>query len=157
MNPQKELGLETPKPANTTAIYPNRVKDKNLVETMRGIREAGDESTVFLTPRDNPFAKGYCRVVYGDHGPYVEFDRRHITMAIAPRFPRRGPLPPHCYYEWMDPSDGSRMIVYFQTRDVKNLPNPPAGGFRGFRKEGYADYIPGKIYVSAFELTIQKP
>lgn len=55
----------------TTAIYPNRVKDRIEVETLFGLREFGTAASRFYTKEELLFAIGYIRVVYGDHGPYV--------------------------------------------------------------------------------------
>lgn len=134
----------------TTAIYPNRVADKQKVEAQKGWREHGDETTEFFTPRGTLFARGYVRIVYGDHGPYIEFQREHIRIGLEPKC--RTPLPKHCFYEWLIPVDGSNIKVYDQKRDVRKLRNPPAGGFCGDRKEGYADYRVGFVYVSPHEL-----
>lgn len=88
------------------------------------------------------------------HGPYVEFERPQIRAKLRRKFDR--PAPPEAYYEWLEPVDGSGVKVYDQRRDVKHLANPPAGGYRGNRAEGYADYRPGYIYVSPWELHIQR-
>ena len=93
---------------------------------------------------------GYVRVVYGDHGPYIEFKRSMVQMKLIKKFDRE--VSPDAYYEWLLPSDGSDMKIYDQRRDVKNLKNPPKGGFRGNRSEGYADYKVGMIYVNPFEI-----
>ena len=154
---QDELNLTpSPIPVNTTAIYPNRQRDKARVEAIRGLKEKGNETVRLLTPRGNHFSTGYTRIVYGDHGPYIEFERRHIVSPLKQKFPGKS-LPSHCYYEWLTPEDGSPVKVYDQKRDVKHLPNPPAGGHRGNRAEGYADYKPGMLYVSPFELTTLPP
>lgn len=138
----------------TTATYPNRVRDRLAVEARLGLTEKGNETTQFKTVNGTLFAVGYVRVVFGDHGPYLEFERRHIRVVLKQKFGK--PLPADAYYEWLEPVDGSGVKVYDQRRDVKNLPNPPAGGFRGNRVEGYADYRPGFIYVSPWELVVGK-
>lgn len=135
---------------DSTAIYPNRVRDKERVEQALGLPEQGDETTLFTTPTGTLFAVGYLRVVYGDHGPYIEFAHEQIRCELKRRFNR--PPPPDAYYDWLEPADGSKVKVYDQKRDVRNLKNPPPCGFRGNRKEGYADYRPGRIYVNPFEL-----
>lgn len=139
----------------TTAIYPNRMADKLKVEGMLALPEKPcGQAIVFRTPKGTVLATDYIRVVYGDHGPYVEFRRDQIKCALIPRFGTR-PLPPDVYYEWLVPMDGSGVKVYDQKRDVKHIRNAPAGGFAGNRAEGYADYIPGMIYVSPWELRIE--
>ena len=138
------------KKKTSTAIYPNRIKDKETVERKYQIWEFGNESTVFFTLRDTPIFKGYTRIVYGDHGPYVEFKPDHAIVEFVRKF--NNTVPEGSYYEWMTVNDESDIKIYRQLRDVKNLPNPPSGGFRGNRVEGYADYIPGMYYVSPKEL-----
>ncbi len=66
----------------TTAIYPNRINDKNRVEIDLNLEEFGDDKTKFILPNNDLFAIGYNRIVYGDHGPYVEFlmDNIHIDL-----------------------------------------------------------------------------
>lgn len=155
-NTQLDLfGGALPVPMHTTALYPNRIADKAKVERMLGLPERPDGRCVmFRTPKDTVLAAAYVRVVYGDHGPYVEFQRDQIQCPLRPKFAGR-PLPEDAYYEWLVPSDGSGVKVYDQKRDVRHVRNAPAGGFAGNREEGYADYIPGMIYVSPWELLIQ--
>lgn len=143
------FGVET-KPSGTTACYPNRVRDRMRVVAILGLLEHGDTQVVFRTPMGSLFALGYRRIVYGDHGPYIEFERAQIQTGLRRKFNQ--PPPPEAYYDWLEPVDGSVVKVYDQLRDVKHLPNPPAGGFRGNRSEGYADYRPGFLYVSPWEL-----
>ena len=134
----------------TTAIYPNRIEDKEMLESQLNLSEFGNDSTEFLTLTRTPFAKGYVRIVYGDHGPYIEFTKEQIVAKLEKKFIR--PLSNLAYYEWLTINDGSNIKVYDQKRDVKNLPYPPRGGHREYRKEGYADYKPGFIYVDPYEL-----
>lgn len=135
----------------TTAIYPNRVEDKKRVETELSLPEFGNDSLYFYTPKMSLFARGYIRVVYGDHGPYIEFDNSHILMRLIRKFPQKAD-PKVYYYEWWLPSDRTDIKVYLQLRDVKDVPYAPKGGHQEYRKEGYADYKPGMYYVDPFEL-----
>jgi hypothetical protein len=134
----------------STAIYPNRIKDKKFVESELGLSEFGDDSTEFFTSKFTKIFKGYSRIVYGDHGPYVEFLEEHLLGNVVNKFSTM--TPPDSYYEWRTVRDGSDVKIYFQLRDVKLLKNPPKGGRRGNRKEGYADYVPGRFYINPFEL-----
>lgn len=139
----------------TTAIYPNRREDKAKVERMLALPERPcGQTIVFRTPKGSVLATSYVRVVYGDHGPYVEFRRDQMVCALRPKFGNR-PLPADAYYEWLVPIDGSGVKVYDQKRDVRHVKNAPAGGFSGNRAEGYADYVPGMIYVSPWDLHIE--
>ena len=136
----------------TTAKYPNRIKDRKKIETLYNLEEFGDTCREFFSLNNTLIAVGYVRVVYGDHGPYVEFDKSNFVVDLTPKF--GGICPQDAYYEWMTIQDGSNIKVYRQLRDVKNLPNPPSPGYRGNRKEGYADYIPGKYYIDPHSLVI---
>lgn len=142
-----------PRPRQTTAIYPNRQKEKAELEKATGLDEFGNETQEFYTSRGTLFAVGYSRIVYGDHGPYLEFRKDQIRCTLRGKFSR--PCPPTAFYEWLCPTDGSGVKVYNQKKDVKHLKNPPAGGFRGNRAEGYADYRVGMIYVDPYSLRLE--
>ncbi len=133
----------------TTAIYPNRLEDKKRVEQTLGLTEYPSGRVKFFTPKFELFAESYERIVYGDHGPYIEFNRTDIIIDLVRKFDR--PCPVDAYYEWLTPSDLSDMKVYDQRRTVEHIKNPPIGGFQGNRTEGYADYKVGMIYVSPYE------
>ena len=87
------------------------------------------------------FAVGYRRIVYGDHGPYVEFEASDIRLPLYNRFP--GFQKPDIYYIWQYPMDHRDVKVYYQLRDVRDIPNAPRreDGKRSNynRSEGYAD------------------
>lgn len=134
----------------TTAVYPNRIADKEKVERELGLPEFDDDQIELYTKRGTLFSRGYVRIVYGDHGPYIEFTPEQVICGLKKKFDN--PLPPKAFYEWMLPVDGSNIKVYDQKKSVKDLRNPPPGGHRGERAEGYADYIPGMIYVSPYDL-----
>ena len=135
----------------STAIYPNRVKDKERIEKIYGLEEFGDSSIEFKTPGGLLLAKGYKRVVYGDHGPYIEFLRNQI---IFENWIQVRPSEYPYYYGILYPKDSSQIKLYDQVRSVKHLPNPPKGkySYRGNREEGYADYKPGFLYISPDEI-----
>lgn len=143
-----------PEHRQTTALYPNRQRDKAKLEQAIGLEEFGNEITEFFTPRGTLFAEGYSRIVYGDHGPYLEFRKDQIRCTLRSKCAK--PCPPTAFYEWLCPTDGSGIKVYNQMKDVRHLRNPPAGGFRGNRAEGYADYRVGLIYVDPYTLTTDK-
>ena len=56
----------------TTALYPNRQRDKQRVEGKLGISEQGNPGQTFFTATGIYIAMGYERILYGDHGPYIE-------------------------------------------------------------------------------------
>lgn len=150
----------------STAIYDNRIEDKNLLESKLSLSELGDEIKEFYTLNDKLFATGYNRVVYGDHGPYLEFDQKHIKLKLFSRFNNPidvNNLPDEnhkYYYFWMYPYGSIDTKVYLQIKSVTNLPNAPKrddGKKSNFnRVEGYADYKRGLYYVDPYQLKLEK-
>jgi hypothetical protein len=149
----------------STAIYPNRLEDKEKLETSLLIKEEGDVSTAFYLPDNSLFSIGYERIVYGDHGPYIEFAHNHIKCKMFSRFGNvinRKELPKESkyYYYWLYPQNNYDIKVYLQIKPVHDLPNAPKrldGKQSSFnRKEGYADYKRGYFYVDPYVLTIKK-
>jgi len=143
----------TGEPFQTTAVYPNRVEEKGLLEKETDLVEGGSPGMLFMSRKGTPVAKGYIRLVYGDHGAYVELLKEHVLWDAWER-ERAGVG----YYDKWYAKDGSRLMLYDQRKTVEGLPNPPAGprSFKGDRKEGYADYRVGRYYLSPYEVTMRK-
>lgn len=151
----------------TTAIYPNRIEDKELLEKELFLPEEGDEYTEFLLSNGSLFAKGYTRIVYGDHGPYLEVSKQQIKCALVSYFRNTidyDNLPDEnykYYYYWLYPINTPKIKVYLQIKTVANLPNAPKredGKRSAFnRVEGYADYKRGMFYVDPYSLRVQDP
>ena len=135
----------------STAIYENRLKDKERVESELSLFEHGNDTSEFYTPAGKLIAVGYSRVVYGDHGPYIEFPADAIKIDLYRKFNQAPKV--EAYYDWLETEDKEPVKVYNQLKTVHNLKNPPPGGFKGNREEGYADYRVGYLYISPFELT----
>lgn len=97
--------------------------------------------TVQLRTKDGtPLMKGYDRVVIGDYGPFVETSpdkmyRQYVRVKSGEEYRMTDPQYANCKYVWLTATDESGVKIYFQKHTVD-----------------YADYIPGKIYVSPFEL-----
>lgn len=131
----------------TTAIYPNRLADKQKLEATLGLPEFSVGGYMFMTKADELLSIDYRRIVYGDHGPYVEFDKDQIMWPIL-KCTRSG----IGYYDKFYTSDG--VLVYLQRATVAKLKNPPKDGklgvVAGNRDEGYADYVPGMAYVDPY-------
>jgi len=92
-------------------------------------------------------ARGYERVVYGDHGPYVELTAAQINWTSFPKFRKKHAL---AYYDEYFTEDMSIMICA-QRRPVWDRPNPPKYGKHSVnnnRPEGYADYRPDRYYMA---------
>ena len=98
--------------------------------------------------------RGYNRVVYGDHGPYVEFEGG-MVMAQLRALDRS--KEPHRYYDTFYTACNTK--VYWQRRSVGGKSNPPQNGSyycNNNREEGYADYKVGKWYVAVDEMRLVK-
>ena len=139
----------------STAIYENRIADRQKVEIETGILEKGNQTQQFYSASGELIAEGYNRIVYGDHGPYIEFRSENIKCELFRKFNQ--PAKPDSYYEWLKPKNDDSVKVYYQLKTVENLKNPPPGGFKGNRPEGYADYQIGFIYISPWDLVIPNP
>jgi len=92
----------------------------------------GSDTKLYSLSGEN-IANGYLRVVIGGRGPYVEFSQEQIIKSVlVPVFTG------HFYYkEFKTKLDGVK--VYFQIYKVD-----------------YADYIPGRYYISPFLLFNEK-
>jgi len=136
----------------TTAIYPNRERDRRELERLSDLKEGGDASMLFHSRNGTLLARGYARVVYGDHGPYVEMFRDQVEWAAWEL--ERSDIG---YYNKWWTKDGTRVMLYEQRKTVADLPNPPAGkrSHRGNRKEGYADYRIGRLYLDPYEVVMK--
>jgi len=77
------------------------------------------------------FATGYNRIVHGERGDYVEFERDDIVPELIFKFNNEPDQDLDIYYWWLYPSTDENTKVYLQKKTVK-----------------YADYKIGKYYVS---------
>lgn len=139
---------------NSTAIYPNRQADKQRVEQLTNIPEFPDHQKRVFSYKGKEVATGYRRIVYGDHGPYLEFNPEHITCELVNKFGGMQRL--GCFYIWKHPKGSPGLKVYLQMKSVSRLPNAPTR-YDGLpskfnRSEGYADYVPGLIYISVWDV-----
>mmetsp|Transcript_35996 Transcript_35996/g.78762 ORF Transcript_35996/g.78762 Transcript_35996/m.78762 type:complete len:210 (-) Transcript_35996:127-756(-) len=137
--------------APSTADNWNRLRDKSVVEAELGLSEEGAE--VELHDASSPeklIARGYRRIVFGDHGPYVELDPSQVVWESLPIEILK---PAHAYYDEYY-SDGGFVKLYRQKRSVEHKLNPPAGGIKHNREGGYADYKVGMCYVPPDMLTV---
>lgn len=148
----------------TTAIYPNRLEDKDNVERLLSLLEEGNKDTKFYSIDGNLLFEGYERVVYGDHGPYVEFDLQNIRCKLTTKFGNyidydNMPENPDYYYYWLHPITNPEMKIYLQVKPVHDKPDAPSrfdGKPSKFnRTEGYADYKRGFFYVDPFSMKVE--
>jgi hypothetical protein len=150
-----------PEGFKTTATYPNRQEDKQELEHDRQLHEFGNDNLDFFTYGGEFFAKGYVRIVYGDHGPYIEFTKEQIKVELVSKFKNEIdfdnlPEKPKFFYYWLHPKGNSTVKVYLQLKTVTDKPNAPKrkdGKPSCFnREEGYADYRVGYYYVDPEDL-----
>jgi hypothetical protein len=143
----------------TTAIYSNRIVDKNTLEAKLSLPEIPD-TNISLYYKGKQVLSGYDRIVYGDHGPYLEFSQHHACVELVDRYGKTPKVLPSIgsvgyYYLWLSFKDTS-VKVYWQIKDVSDLPNAPRRDdglpSRFNRKEGYADYKRGFFYVDPYTL-----
>lgn len=142
------LTTEGMKRPQSTADSPNRLLDRDRVEQQFKLKEFGDPNKKFYTPNGELIATGFNRMVYGDHGPYIEFTKAQIDLSrMEPDKGREANLPKRRFNLWYS-KDGF-VKAYDQLRTVADRPNPPRGKYacNNKREEGYADYQPGFVYV----------
>lgn len=97
------------------------------------------ENTIDLfTASGTLVCHGYDRIVIGDYGAFIEFSEPATELIIAPGQEYRVDDPKYSKnvkYIWLTAQDNSHIKVYKQRRTVS-----------------YADYKPGKYYVSVHEV-----
>mmetsp|Transcript_13219 Transcript_13219/g.17643 ORF Transcript_13219/g.17643 Transcript_13219/m.17643 type:complete len:509 (+) Transcript_13219:181-1707(+) len=123
--------------------------DRYKVEKRLGLAEYGDESTLFCDKAEKAVANGYERVLYGDHGTYLELGTRHLVPGYLQRT-KVG--------EYYDVLRGERCQAYFQKKTVSTKHSTPKGKHADesklYRPEGYADYRPGFYYIDLHKLGV---
>lgn len=106
-----------------------------------GLFESGGSETLYTT-KCSPICDGYDRIVIGDYGAFIEFGcLPYLNYIIKPGqeyrvFDER--YSKNCKYIWLTINDGSDIKIYKQKKTVS-----------------YADYLPGKLYVSVHEVVVR--
>ena len=97
----------------------------------------GNPETKFYTLNGQIVAEGYTRIVIGGRGPYIEFEPHMLfkTSLIMPEDQEYRLKDSNVYYLEYRTIDISNVKVYAQLKPVD-----------------YADYLPGKCYISPFDL-----
>lgn len=99
------------------------------------------DTTKLETRSGTVIASGYNRIVIGDYGAFVEFSRaqanaHHLKIKEGQSYRIEDPrYAEHVKYLWLTADDDSDVKVYDQKRSVE-----------------YADYKPGMLYVSVYEV-----
>jgi len=163
----------------------NRLRDLWKVQRQLKLSEVGDDVTVFkerilpnVSPENRPpsdkpvvLAVGYERIVYGDHGAYIEFSSSQIRWKAWPNyfdkqkynsyFNEYYTKASHSLWEarwqlWDPNASRGLLMLYAQSKSVCDRPwapgcqtDPHAG-----RPTGYADYRPGYFYAAADEFLV---
>jgi hypothetical protein len=135
----------------TTAIYKNRIEMKKYIENKYKLEEFGSGNIKFYSKMEKILiAEGYTRVVYGDHGAYLEMDKRNIKWEAFSICAREN----IGYYDIYYTKD--KVKLYLQRMTVSNLPNPPKGQYSVDNNcpDGYADYKIGYCYISPDDISL---
>lgn len=96
----------------------------------------GDDTVEFYNKSGTQIAIGYNRVVIGDYGAYVEFDKEHMCLEnIKQKWP--GEPKRKVKYIWMETKDECKTKIYYQQGIV-----------------AYADYKVGCYYVTVGDVEV---
>lgn len=106
---------------------------KDSIKQRLNISLDGNDETEFVCKDCGLIvSRGYCRVVIGDRGPYIEFDPQNILMSnieYQDVF--------HVYFHEYLSKCSHKVFVYFQRKTVS-----------------YADYVVGKFYIGPDFLSV---
>eukprot|EP00929_Paragymnodinium_shiwhaense_P039820 TRINITY_DN20865_c0_g1_i1.p1 TRINITY_DN20865_c0_g1~~TRINITY_DN20865_c0_g1_i1.p1 ORF type:complete len:490 (+),score=74.31 TRINITY_DN20865_c0_g1_i1:95-1564(+) len=162
----------------------NRLKDQLHVQATLGLREVGNDNTVFRekaipgttssSASSSPgviVATGYERILYGDHGAYVEVRPEQVNWEAWPHYFNKRTY--NSYYdEYYTAASHKRwetawehwnwkpkgiLLLYAQLHAVADRPWAPGASnenAHAFRPHGYADYRPGYFYFAADSMVI---
>ena len=171
------LALEREGDALLTSGLWNRRRDLRAVRRHLGTEFGLDPADVEVrcAGTDAVLATGYRRVLLGDHGPYLELDPEAVRWENLRRV-HAGDA--RFYDEWRVAvgGDGGDAVatpenasvranedaakLYHQIKPVTGQRNPPrdtawAVANNRPEAEGYAAYVPGRVYVGAFDARVQ--
>jgi len=165
----------TPDPYQTM----KRLRDQRVVQETLGLKEIGNLTTVFRELIGEKYlgpvlAYGYERVVYGDHGPYLEFTEAQINWDAWPHFHDKAAFgklrsydeyfTAHSFPLWQQrwneaksltagppkkPSSDGLLMLYAQVQSVENKPWAPSAVTPPRYNTGYADYRESCYYMAA--------
>jgi hypothetical protein len=135
----------------TTAIYKNRIEMKKYIEDKYKLEEFGSGHIKFYSKMEKILIiEGYVRIVYGDHGAYLEMSKNNIKWEAFNICAREG----IGYYDIYYTKD--KVKLYLQRMTVSNLPNPPKGRYSCNNNcpDGYANYRIGYCYISPDDISL---
>ena len=145
--------LKCPSSNPSSATTPFRKYWKAIIEPYTGLLEYPTDSSqlIFKTSDGHTFAKGYNRILYGGHGPYIEFSKTNVVLRSLIKKDRS--LAKKRYYDLLYSNDES-VKLYYQLKEVKGqkLAKPdsemPVTDPTPVR-DGYASYVIGMFHLSA--------
>ena len=175
------LALEREGDALLTSGLWNRRRDLRAVRRHLGTEFGFDPADVEVrcARTDAVLATGYRRVLLGDHGPYLELDPEAVRWENLRRV-HAGDA--RFYDEWRVAvgrgggddavstpenarsrsarADDDVAKLYHQIKPVTGQRNPPrdtawAVANNRPEAEGYAAYVPGRVYVGAFDARVR--
>ena len=133
----------------TTSESQHRRRDVDEVVCTTGLPQQGRDRIVVLSScsKKRVIATGYRRIVYGDHGPYVDFDSNQFAFE---NFPFTKQKTNKVFYDERYTAN-RRVNVYEQRKSVRGA-QPPLVRYsvRNNRPEGYADHQPNMYYIFVF-------
>lgn len=104
----------------------------------------GDKNCNIYSKGGTLIATGYNRVVIGDYGAFVEFDKtqvikQNIKVKVGQEYRYNDKqYSENVKYLWLTAKDNSDCKIYFQKKTVN-----------------YADYKEGMFYISPYEVKIE--
>lgn len=98
----------------------------------------GGQAVSFLD--DQPFLSSYNRIVLGAHGPYVEFENKHLLTELT--------IPDDQYYRVFS----EYKLKYIHYRPVDRTEKV----YKQWRVVDYADYEVGKYYIDFYITSLCK-
>lgn len=158
---ENQLLLDGALPSTVLGLA-NRVRDRDEVfARFAPLREEGQRGVVFWHASGALLAVGYLRLLFGDHGPYIELHDGNVHWDVF-----RGPhvlKGPHRHYHEhrLTPTAAQPLLgedgakLYNQFRGVSAEPSPPPGlrSQNNMRPDGYAGYLGGRLYLSVDDVS----
>lgn len=121
------------------------VREKYLNNLPDGLNIKGNKDNKLYTLTGTLIANGYNRIVIGDYGAFIEFDKEQtIKENIKVKEGQEYRINDSNYnknvkYYWLTAKDNSNIKIYYQKRTVS-----------------YADYKPGMFYISPYEIKLKE-
>lgn len=148
---------------NKNSTITNKLRLADSIKQLRevGLKEFPDKPTSLYLKSGELFSTNYNRIVYGNHGPYIEISPSDISIKLTPKFNKNIDINNcklNCYYIWLYPLNYIDIKVYYQLKTVWNLKYPPRrddGKKPEYEEDGYADYKIGMFYISPYYIKSQ--